>query len=285
MFDEFSVNKRLLPFDAMRIQGNIHAELLRMHQDYSVSGPPMLPSTPETSQYTIFIVDEVAESRPMGRVLRREKFRVLEFLGGESAIRKALSSAPSLFILEVTLAQGNGLLICDRIRRTPALCLIPIIFVSRRRNEADKVAGLEAGADDYLGKPFGERELVARVRAILRRCYELAQPALLQFGDVELDSNTVTLTVKGEPADITLSEFRLLEYFVRNPSRTFSRDHLLKMIRSNLDDVKPRLVDVYVKKIRRKIEVHEEHPQYLRTVRGLGYCFHLPDMPRTLLKS
>jgi len=221
----------------------------------------------------------------MGRVLRREEFRVLEFVSGESAIRKALRSAPSLFILEVTLAQGNGLLLCDRIRRTPALCLIPIIFVSRRRNEADKVAGLEAGADDYVGKPFGERELVARVRAILRRCYELTQPALFQFGDVELDSNTVTLTVKGEPVDTTLSEFRLLEYFVRNPGRTFSRDHLLKMIRSNLDDVKPRMVDVYVKKIRRKIEIHEENPKYLRTVRGLGYCFHLPDMPRALFKS
>ncbi len=152
------------------------------------------------------------------------------------------------------------------------------------RNEADKAAGLEAGADDYIGKPFGERELVARIRASLRRCYELTQPTLFQFGDVELNPNTVTLTVKGKPVDTTLSEFRLLEYFVRNPGRTFSRDHLLKMIRSNLGDVKPRMVDVYVKKIRRKIEVHEENPKYLRTVRGLGYCFHLPDMPVSLYK-
>lgn len=210
---------------------------------------------------------------------------MLEFVNGESAIRRALNSPPSLFILEAALPQGNGLLLCDRIRRTPALCSIPVIFVSRRRNEADKVAGLGAGADDYIGKPFGERELVARVRAILRRCYELTQPALSQFDDIELDSNTVTLTVKGEPVDMALSEFRLLEYFIRNPGRTFSRHHLLKMIRSNLDDVKPRMVDVYVKRIRRKIEVHEENPQYLRTVRGLGYCFHLPDMPRTLFKS
>lgn len=213
----------------------------------------------------------------MGRVLRREEFRVFEFVSGESAIRKALNSPPSLFILEASAAQGNGLLLCGRIRRTPALCLIPVIFVSRRKNEADKVAGLDAGADDYLGKPFGERELIARVRATLRRCYELTQPAVFQFGDVELNSNTVTLTVKGEPVDTTLSEFRLLEYFVRNPGQTYGRDHLLKMIRSNLGDVKSRLVDVYVKRIRRKIEDHEANPKYLRTVRGLGYCFHLPD--------
>lgn len=239
---------------------------------------------PNPGQYTIFIVDDASEWRQIGRVLKREKFRVLEFVSGESAIKMALSSAPSMFILEVDMAQGNGLLLCDRIRRTPALCLIPIIFVAHRRNEADKVAGLEAGADDYIGKPFGARELVARIRASLRRCYELSKPTLFRFGDVELNPNTVTLTVKGNPVDTTLSEFRLLEYFVRNPGQAFSRDHLLKMIRSNLGDVNPRMVDVYVKKIRRKIEVHEENPMYLRTVRGLGYCFHLPDMPVTLFK-
>jgi two-component system alkaline phosphatase synthesis response regulator PhoP len=163
--------------------------------------------------------------------------------------------------------------------------LIPVIFVSHRKNEADKVAGLEAGADDYIGKPFGERELIARVRANLRRCYELTQPVRFQFGEVELNSNTVTLTVKGKPAEITPSEFRLLEYLVRNPGKTFGRDHLLKMIRPTLGAVKPRIVDVYVKKIRRQIEVNEEDPKYLRTVRGVGYCFHLPDMPMALFKK
>jgi DNA-binding response OmpR family regulator len=239
---------------------------------------------PKIEKYAIFIVDDASESHAIGRVLKREEFRVLEFVSGESAVRQALSSTPSMFILEAAPAQGNGLLLCERIRRTPALCLIPVIFVSHRRNEADKVAGLEAGADDYIGKPFRERELVARVRASLRRCYELTRPALFQFGEVEINSNTVTLTVKGELVDATPSEFRLLEYFARNPGRTFSREHLLETIRSNLGDVKPRMVDVYVKRIRRKIEVDEENPRYLRTVRGLGYCFHLPDMPRTLFE-
>src|SRR5438309_1162002 len=122
----------------------------------------MLPSMSKSSRYAVFIVDDASGARPMRRALQRENFRVLEFVSGESAIRKALSSAPSLFILEADLAQGSGLLLCDQIRRTPALCLIPVIFVSHRKNEADKVAGLEAGADDYIGKPFRERELVAR---------------------------------------------------------------------------------------------------------------------------
>lgn len=113
----------------------------------------------------------------------------------------------------------------------------------------------------------------------------LTQPELFQFGEIELNSNTVTLTVKGEPVATTPSEFRLLEYFVRNPGKTFGRHHLLRMIRSTLGDVKPRRVDVYVKTIRRKIEVDEENPKYLRTVRGVGYCFHLPDMPTALFKS
>jgi len=230
-------------------------------------------------QHAIFIVDDALESRAIGRVLKREEFRVMEFVSGESAFRKALSSAPSLFMLEAAPAQGNGLLLCTRIRRTPTLRLIPVIFVSHRRNEADKVAGLEAGADDYIAKPFAERELVARVRATLRRCYELTHPTLFHFGEVELNADTVTLTVEGKAVDITLSEFRLLEYFVRNPARTHTRDHLLKMIRSNPGDVKSRMVDVYVKRIRLKIEVDAENPRYLRTVRGLGYCFHLPDSP------
>src|SRR3981189_823393 len=101
---------------------------------------------PNHSQYAIFVVDDASDSGLIGRVLKRENFRVLEFVRGESAIKKALSSAPSMFILEAAPAQGNGLLLCDRIRRTPALYFIPVMFVSHRRNEADKVAGLEAGA-------------------------------------------------------------------------------------------------------------------------------------------
>jgi len=189
-----------------------------------------------------------------------------------------------MFILETAISQGDGLELCRRIRRTPGLSLIPVLLVSHRSQEADKVAGFESGADDYIAKPFGDREMIARVVANLRRCYELTQPVLIRFDDIEINSEAMTLTVNRSPVELSLREFRLLEYFVRNPGRTFSRDHLLKMIRSHSGPVKPRLVDVYVQRIRQTIEPDEEHPTYLRTVRGLGYCFHLPATAKGLLR-
>lgn len=233
--------------------------------------------TKDRRPYTIFVVDSAAGLRAIKRTLSSRGFRVYGFVKEGSAIRRALKTPPSLFIMEAALPQGDGLSLCDRIRRTAGLAAAPIIFVSERAQTADKVAGLKAGADDYLAKPFDDRELVARVAAILRRCYELSQPASYRFGEIEIDSNTMTLTVAGVKAAMSLSKFRLLDYLVRHPGRTFSRNHLLKMIRSRSRVVKPRLVDVYVKSIRHKIEVDEENPQYLRTVRGVGYCFHLPD--------
>jgi DNA-binding response OmpR family regulator len=235
--------------------------------------------TKDRRPYTIFGVDSTAGLRAIKRTLSSRGFRVYGFVNGDSAIRRALKTPPSLFIMETALPQGDGLLLCDRIRRTAGLTTTPILFVSKRAQTADKVAGLEAGADDYVTKPFDDRELLARVVATLRRCYELSQSASYRFGKIEIDSNTMTLTVAGVQAKMSLSEFRLLDYLVRHPGRTFSREHLLKMIRSGFGEVKPRLVDVYVKSIRRKIEVDEENPQYLRTVRGVGYCFHLPDAP------
>ena len=207
------------------------------------------------------------------------------FASGNSAIRKALSSPPEMFILETAWARIDGLSLCHRIRRTSGLSLIPIIFVSRRTQEADIVVGLNAGADDYVTKPFGERELIARVLASLRRCYELTQPVFSQFGRLELNYNAMTLVVNGSPVGIPLTEFRLREYFVRNPGRTFSRDHLIKMVGSDPGKVKSRLVDVYGKRIRQKIEADEKNPSYLRTVRGLGYCFHIPDVTREMRRG
>ena len=189
-----------------------------------------------------------------------------------------------MFILESAWPRNDGLSLCDRIRKTSSLASIPIIFVSKRAQEADVVAGLNTGADDYITKPFRERELIARVTASLRRCFELTQPVISQFGIFELNYDAMTLTVNGTLLRIPLAEFRLLEYLVRNPGRTFSRDHLLKMIGSESAKVKPRLVDVYVKRIRQKIEADEENPKYLRTVRGLGYCFHVPTEAGRILK-
>ena len=227
--------------------------------------------------YTAFVIDQGPDSNSIRKILTRMGVHSRGFSGGDAALRSALASPPSIFIMEAALAKESGLSLCQRIRQSSSLALIPVIFVSVLRDEADKVAGLAAGADDYMVKPFGEREFAARVSAHLRRCYELVQPTKLRFGKVELDPDTVTLTVRKRPVEISLSEFRLLEYLVKNPGRTFHRDHLLQMIRKSSREVNQRVVDVYVKRIRSKIEVNEAHPQYLRTVRGLGYCFHSPE--------
>ena len=224
--------------------------------------------------YTIFVLDDAEEARAIRRALADAGFRVRVFASGEPAVRRALNSPPEMFILESAWGRNDGMSLCDRIRKTSGLSAIPIIFVSKRTHEGDRVAGLNAGADDYISKPFGERELIARVGASLRRCYELTRPAFSQFGSCELNYNATTLAVNGVPIEIPLAEFRLLEYFVRNPGRTFTRDHLIKMIGCGTK-VRSRMVDVYVQRLRRKIEADIENPTYLRTVRGLGYCFHL----------
>lgn len=227
--------------------------------------------------YTIFVLESSSKGMHFLRgVLQARGFKVRGFKSSQSAVRAALESLPSMFIIDSEPAGDEGLEVCRRIRQTPGLSMLPVILVSRRVQEADRVAGLEAGADDYVTKPFGSRELIARVKAHLRRCYELTEAKSIRFGRIEIDPEAVTLKVNGIPVDVPLSEFRLLEYLVRNPGRTFSRIHLLKMIRWGSRTVKPRVVDVYVKRIRAKIEVDKRHPAYLRTVRRLGYCFHPP---------
>jgi len=193
-------------------------------------------------------------------LLNNRGFKVRGFASADSAFQKALVAPPSMFILEAVTAHEDGLQLCRRIRSTPGLSLIPVLFVSRCSAEADNVAGLEAGADDYIKKPYRERELIARVGANLRRCYELSQPLVVSFDEIELNSEAMTVTVNGYPVELSLTEFRLLEYLVRNPGRTFNRDHLLKMIRIHSGTAKARLVDVYVGRIRRKIEVDELNP-------------------------
>ena len=228
--------------------------------------------------YTIFVIEPSSKDFAQIRnTLEPRGFRVRGFQNGESAVRTALASAPSMFILETDLPNTDGLELCQRIRRTSALSLLPVIFVSARAHEADRVAGLDSGADDYVVKPFGKRELIARVRANLRRCYELTQSKPIRFGQLEIDPDAVTVKVKGVPVKASLAEFRLLEYLIRNPGRTFSRSHLIKMIQSSPRVISPRTVDVYVKRIREKIEEDDRHPEYLRTVRRLGYCFHSPS--------
>ena len=156
------------------------------------------------------------------------------------------------------------------------LSTIPIIFLTARAGENDRVLGLELGADDYITKPFSTRELVARVKAVLRRFERPTTPSIISFEEVIIDAGAMQLKVRGELTTTTATEFRLLDYLARHPGRVFSRDHLLDAVWGDARFVTPRSVDVYVRRIREKIEVDPENPRYLKTVRGAGYRFELP---------
>ncbi len=183
---------------------------------------------------------------------------------------------PVLFLLDIMVPGGDGLDVCRRLRKHTGLCAIPIIFLTARASENDRVLGLELGADDYITKPFATRELVARVKAVLRRFERPTAPSILSFDDVVIDQSAMQLKVRGELTTTTATEFRLLDYLARHPGRVYSRDHLLDAVWGDARFVTPRSVDVYVRRIREKIEVDPEDPRYLMTKRGAGYYFELP---------
>ncbi len=200
-------------------------------------------------------------------------FAVPSFPSAAGVVQAAEVAPPSLFLIDIMLPGGNGLDLCRRLRKTPTLSKIPIIFVTARTGEPDRVAGLELGADDYITKPFSPREMVARIKAVMRRYDRPAPPTRLAAGPIELDTNAMSLTVSGVLVPTTLTEFRLLEHLMRHTGQVFSRDQLLDAVWQESRYVTDRSVDVYVRRLRGKIEEDPENPRYLRTVRGAGYRF------------
>ncbi len=241
---------------------------------------------------TVFLLEDDPDiSRLVDYHLTKAGFAVRSFGTGRGIVNDAEHEKPALFVLDVMVPDGSGLDVCRRVREHAELKATPIIFLTARAAESDRVRGLELGADDYVTKPFSPRELVARVRAVLRRSAPKADapaaPAVLQIGageggGIEIDSAAMQLRVRGELVAVTSTEFRLLEYLARHPGRMFSRDQLLDAVWGDSRFVTPRSVDVYVRRIREKIEEDPEAPRFLRTMRGAGYRFDLPkgtDVP------
>jgi len=203
-------------------------------------------------------------------------FPVRAYPSVNNILADAVKARPALFVLDIMVPGGDGLQLCHKIRETPQIAGTPVIFLTAKSGESDRVAGLELGADDYITKPFSPRELVARVKAVLRRFERPLEPEVVKTGDLEIDNGAMSLKVRGDTVSTTATEFRLLEYFARHAGRVFTRDQLLDAVWRDTAFVTPRSVDVYVRRIREKIERNPEEPLYLRTVRGAGYKFEAP---------
>ncbi len=226
---------------------------------------------------TIFVVEDDADIARLVRYhLEGAGYAVRTFSSGNGVVSESEKTPPSLFLLDIMVPGSDGMEICRQVRGSRSIAMTPVIFLTAKTAESDKIAGLDLGADDYIAKPFSPRELVARIKAVLRRFERPLPPAVVTAGDVVIDNGAMTLTVRGTPVTTTATEFRLLEYLARHPGRVFTRDQLLDAVWRETHYVTPRSVDVYVRRIREKIEENPEDPRYLKTVRGAGYRFEVP---------
>lgn len=193
-----------------------------------------------------------------------------------SVIEEAERERPALFLLDIMIPGSDGIELCRHIRANPQLAGARIIFLTAKTAESDRIKGFELGGDDYITKPFSPRELVARVRAVLRRSAQPDPPDVLKLGPIEIDASSMILKVRGQTVATTAREFRLLHYLACHRARVFTRDQLLDAVWSAGCFVTPRSVDVYMRRLREKIEPDPENPTYLQTVRGIGYRFDIP---------
>ncbi len=201
-------------------------------------------------------------------------------VGRVAEAREALTGErPDIIVLDVMLPDGDGFDYCRELRADQAFRSIPILFLTARSQEIDKVLGLEIGGDDYITKPFSPRELLARVKAHLRRGGPAAAdaPVPKRAGPLAIDPTSHRVTVNGKPVTLTATEYKLLEFLFSNPGRVYSREQLLRAIWGDSTHVTPRNVDVHIRRLRERIEDRPEKPQWIKTVRGFGYRFDVPQ--------
>jgi len=206
--------------------------------------------------------------------LEADGFEVTAISDGQAGLSQVRKSPPDLLLLDLMLPKLPGLDVCRQIRADENLNRLPILMLTARGDEMDRVVGLEVGADDYVTKPFSPRELVARVKALLRR----AEPPpegekTVEVGKLRIDPTSYRVTRGGKPVLLSTLEFKLLHYLAARPNRVFTRDQLLDAVWGADRFVTPRSIDVYVRRLREKIEADPENPVHLKTMRGAGYMF------------
>jgi DNA-binding response OmpR family regulator len=225
---------------------------------------------------TILLVDdEDSVQKLLTFPLEREGFTVIHARDGEEALARFAEEDVDLVVLDLMLPKLDGLEVCKRLRATST---VPIIMLTARDDELDKVLGLELGADDYITKPFSIREFRSRVRALLRRASaprpgERDDDEVIDAGELRIDVPRRTVAVRGSEVQLTFVEFELLRVLAASPGRVFSRRQLLERLRGGADYREPRTIDVHVRHLREKIEQNPHEPELILTVRGVGYRF------------
>jgi len=221
---------------------------------------------------TILVVDDEPKIVGLARdYLEHAGFAVVSASDGSEALARARTDHPDLIVLDLGLPKLDGLDVARALRRDSN---VPIVILSGRSEESDKLVGLELGADDYVTKPFIPKELVARVRAVLRRIERPAPPSdVIRAGDVTLDVPRMRVRAGEREVELTATEFQLLAALAREPGRVFTRSQLLDAVHGVAFESYERAIDAHVKNIRRKLEVDPREPQYLQTVHGVGYRF------------
>jgi len=226
----------------------------------------------------LVIDDDVELCTLVAEYLEPEGFEIESVYDGNRGLERALSGDHLLVVLDVMLPGMNGFDVLRNIRNTSK---IPVLLLTARGQDVDRIVGLEIGADDYLPKPFNPRELVARIRAILRRSQAAEKggtsiPEVLHVGDVELDPATRTVLRQGQPVDLTSVEFNLLHVLLREAGRVVTREHLVQEVLSRKFSPFDRSIDMHVSKVRKKLGDTDTGPDHIKTVRGVGYIFAHP---------
>jgi phosphate regulon transcriptional regulator PhoB len=237
---------------------------------------PEKPSAPGGRGARVLVVEDEPDVAEMMRYnLAKEGYEVRLAVNGTEALRQVKEARPDVILLDIMVPQLNGWEICRRLKQAPETASIPVIMVTGRVEEGDKVLGFELGADDYVTKPFSPRELVARVRAVTRRgrAGDEAAGQPIRAGDLEIDRQRFEVKMKGRLVELTRKEFDLLAALVRAPGRVFGREELLDLVWGQDGFVEPRTVDVHVARLRGKFTAARAPEPGIETVRGVGYRF------------
>ena len=219
----------------------------------------------------LVVEDEKAIREMVGFALRRADFEVDESADATEARARVFERCPDLILLDWMLPGTSGIELARRFKRDAATSDLPIVILTARGEEDDKILGLEAGADDYVTKPFSPRELVARIRAVLRRSSS-TDDIVLEAEGLRLDQASHRVTAHGEPIELGPTEFRLLQFLMSHPERVFSRSQLIDRVWGGMARIEERTVDVHVRRLRKAVERHR-HDRLIQTVRGAGYRF------------